>query len=163
MPALERLKTLRRVERPWWLAVVACTGAVVMGHFLRQLNIVLNPLAWSSAEIISALLSFTIAASVLVRYYGTGNRVTLLLGLTFGVTGFIHLGAIFEFYEHFLKQTEQLKVPVTWMIGQVLLGLLLLVACILNKWLPWPRDPGKMWRRYRPWWWPRRSWFRRRS
>ena len=143
MAVLEGLKNLRRVERPWWLAVVACSGAVVLGHFLRQLNIVLNPLAWSSAEIISALLSFTIAASVLVRYYGTGNRISLLLGLTFGVTGIIHLGAIFEFYDHFLKPSEQVRVPVSWMIGQTLLGLLLLVACVINKWLPWPRDPGK--------------------
>jgi diguanylate cyclase (GGDEF)-like protein len=143
MAVLEGIKTLRRVERPWWLAVVACSGAVVLGHFLRQLNIVLNPLAWSSAEIISAMLSFTIAASVLVRYYGTGNRVSLLLGLTFGVTGIIHLGAIFEFYDHFLKPSEQVRVPISWMIGQTLLGLLLLVACIINKWLPWPRDPGK--------------------
>jgi diguanylate cyclase (GGDEF)-like protein len=143
MAVLAKLNALRRVERPWWLAVVACSGAVVMGHFLRQLNIVLNPLAWSSAEIISALLSFTIASSVLVRYYGTGNRVSLLLGLTFGVTGIIHLGAIFEFYDHFLKPAEQVRVPVSWMIGQMLLGLLLLVACVINKWLPWPRDPRK--------------------
>jgi diguanylate cyclase (GGDEF)-like protein len=143
MAVLQSLKELRRGERSWWLAVVACTGAVAMGHFLRQLNIVLNPLAWSSAEIISALLSFTIAASVLIRYYGTGNRVSLLLGLTFGVTGFIHLGAIFEFYDHFLKRAEQVHVPVSWMIGQTLLALLLLVACVINKWLPWPRDPGK--------------------
>ncbi len=143
MAVLQNLKTLRLTGRPWWLALVACSGAVVVGHFLRQLNIVLNPLAWSSAEIISALLSFTIAASVLVRYYGTGNRVSLLLGLTFGVTGIIHLSAIFEFYDHFLKHSEQVRVPVSWMIGQTLLGLLLLVACVINKWLPWPRDPGK--------------------
>ena len=143
MAVLERLENLRRIERPWWLVVVACSGAIALGHFLRQLDIVLNPLAWSSAEIISALLSFTIAASVLVRYYGTGNRVSLLLGLTFGVTGIIHLGAIFEFYDHFLKPAEQVRVPVSWMIGQTLLGLLLLVACVMNKWLPWPRDPGK--------------------
>ncbi len=143
MAEAESLKTLRRVERPWTLAVVACTGAVVVGHFLRQLNIVLNPLAWSSAEIISALLSFTIAASVLVRYYGTGNRTSLFLGLTFAVTGFIHLGAIFEFYDHSLVHSEQGRVPVSWMFGQTLLAVLLLVACIINKWLPWPRDPGK--------------------
>jgi diguanylate cyclase (GGDEF)-like protein len=139
MGALERLQNLRRMERPWWLAVVACTAAVIVGHFLRQLNIVFNPLAWSSAEIISALLSFTIAASVLVRFYGTGNRVSLLLGLTFGITGVIHLGAIFEFYNH----AEQARVPVSWMIGQTLLALLLLAACVIDKWLPWPRDPGK--------------------
>src|ERR1700676_5408363 len=142
MVVVARLKNLRPVGRSWWLAVVACSGAVVLGHLLRQLNIVLNPLAWSSAEIISALLSFTIAASVLVRYYGTGNRISLLLGLTFGVTGIIHLGAFFEFYDHFLKPSEQVRVPVSWMIGQRLLALLLLVACVINKWLPWPRDPG---------------------
>ena len=134
---------MRPAGRPWWLALVACSGAVVLGHTLRQLNIVLNPLAWSSVEIISALLSFTIAASVLVRYYGTGNRVSHLLGLTFGVTGLIHLGAIFEFYDRYLKHSEQVHVPVSWMIGQTLFGLLLLVACVINKWLPWPRDPGK--------------------
>jgi diguanylate cyclase (GGDEF)-like protein len=143
MGVLRRLETIRTAGRPWWLAVVACSGAVVVGHFLRQLDIVFNPLAWSSAEIISALLSFTIAASVLVRYFGTGNRVSLLLGLTFGVTGIIHLGAIFEFYDHFLKHSEQVRVPVSWMIGQMLLGLLLLFASVMNKWLPWPRDPGK--------------------
>lgn len=143
MPVLQGIKTIRPIGRSWWLAVVACSGAVVLGHLLRQLNIVLNPLAWSSAEIISALLSFTIAASVLVRYYGTGNRISLLLGLTFGVTGIIHLGAIFEFYDHFLKPSEQVRVPVSWMIGQTLLALLLLVACVINKWLHWPRDPGK--------------------
>jgi diguanylate cyclase (GGDEF)-like protein len=143
MAVLERLKTFRTVDRPWWPAVVACSGAVILGHFLRQLNIVLNPLAWSSSEIISALLSFTIAASVLVRYYGSGNRVSLFLGLTFGVTAIIHLGAIFEFYDHFLKPAEEIRVPVSWMIGQTLLGVLLLVACVINRWLPWPRDPSK--------------------
>src|SRR5580692_12058280 len=124
MVVVARLKNLRHVDRPWWLALVACIAAVALGTFLRDLNIVLNPLAWSSAEIISALLSFTIAASVLVRYYGTGNRVSLLLGLTFGVTGIIHLGAIFEFYDRFLKHSEQVLVPVSWMIGQTRLGLL---------------------------------------
>src|SRR3974377_1389079 len=143
MAVFQKLKSMRPAGRPWWLAIVACSGAVVLGHSLRQLNIVLNPLAWSSVEIISALISFTIAASVLVRYYGTGNRVSHLLGMTFGVTGIIHLGAIFEFYDHYLKHTEPTRHPVSWMIGKTLFGMLLLVACVINKWLPWPRDPGK--------------------
>src|SRR5665811_2225653 len=137
MIVLEGLTAIRRAVRNVFLVLMACGSCVLLGHFLRQLNTVLNPLAWSSAEIISALLSLTIAANVLVRYYGTGNRVSLLLGLTFGVTGVIHLGATFEFYDHFLKPSEQLRVPVSWMIGQMLLGLLLLVACVVNKWLPW--------------------------
>jgi len=141
MSVLKGFRTVRRAVPPSWFALGACSGAVLLGYFLRQLDIVLNPLAWSSAEIISALLSFTIAASVLVRYHGTGNRVSLFFGLTFIVTGVIHLGAIFEFYDHFLKHSEQVRVPVSWMTGQTLLGLLFLIACVINKWFPWPRDP----------------------
>jgi diguanylate cyclase (GGDEF)-like protein len=141
MIVLEGLIVVRRIVRSVGLILIACAGCVLLGHFLRQLNIVLNPLAWSSAEIISALLSLTIAANVLVRYHGTGNRVLLLLGLTFGITGVIHLGAIFEFY-HLLDRAEQFRVPVSWMVGQTLLGLLLLIAYAVNKWLPWPRDPA---------------------
>jgi diguanylate cyclase (GGDEF)-like protein len=142
MIVLEGLTTIRRVARNMGLILLACGGCVLLGHFLRQLNIVLNPLAWSGAEIISALLSLTIAANVLVRYHGTGNRGSLLLGLTFGMTGLIHLGAIFEFYR-FLDRAQQLHVPVSRMVGQTLLGLLLLTAYAINKRLPWTRDARK--------------------
>ena len=142
MIVLEGLIAIRRVVRNVCLVLIACGGCVLLGHFLRQLNIVLNPLAWSSAEIISALLSLTIAANVLVRYHGTGNRVSLLLGMTFGITGIIHLGAIFEFY-HLLDRAEQFRVPVSWMVGQTLLGLFLLIAYALNQQLSWPRDTKK--------------------
>jgi hypothetical protein len=62
MIVLEGLIAIRRIVRNGGLLILACGGCVLLGHFLRQLNIVVNPLAWSSAEIISALLSLTIAA-----------------------------------------------------------------------------------------------------
>ena len=136
------LTAFRRAARNTILILMGSASCVLLGHFLRQFNIILNPLAWSSAEIISALLSLTIAANVLVRYYGTANRVSLLLGLTFGITGVIHLGGIFEFY-HLLDSPERFRVPVSWMTGQTLLGLLLLLANAINKHLPWPRDSRK--------------------
>jgi diguanylate cyclase (GGDEF)-like protein len=140
MIVLEGLKTLRRVVRIVWFAALACGGLLVLGHFLRQLNVVVNPLVWSSAQIISALLSFTIAANVLVRYHGTSNRVSLFLGLSLAVTGIVHLLAIFEFYDRFLSHAEQFRVPLSWMVGQTLLGLLFLIAHDVNKRLPWPRE-----------------------
>ncbi len=142
MIVLEGLTAPRRAARNMGLVLLACASCVLLGYFLRQLDIVLNPLVWSSAEIISALLSLTIAANVLVRYHGTGNRVLLLLGLTFGITGIIHLGAIFEFYD-LLDRAQQVNVPVSWMLGQTLLGLLLFIAYAISKRLPWPRDPAK--------------------
>ena len=143
MAVLGGFTVIKRTVRNAGLILLACAGFIALGHFLRQLDIVLNPLAWSSAEIFSALLSFTIAANVLVRYHGTGNRASLLLGLTFGITGIIHLGAIFELYRYFLETSEQYRVPISWMAGQTLLALLLLAAYAINKQLPWPRDPRK--------------------
>jgi len=137
------LTLIRRAARNVWFILFACAGFVALGRFLSQLDIVVNPLAWSSAEIISALLSITIAANVLVRYFGTGNRVSLLLGLTFSITGLIHLGAIFEFYHDFAQRSEQFRVPLSWMVGQTLLGLLFLAAYAINESLPWPREPKR--------------------
>jgi diguanylate cyclase (GGDEF)-like protein len=139
MIVLEGLNAIRRALRNIGLVLLACGSCVLLGHFLRELNIVLNPLAWTSAEIISALLSLTIAANVLVRYHGTGNRVSLLLGLTFAVTGIVHLGGIFEFY-HSLDHADQFHVPVSWMAGQSLLGLFLFLAYTIDKYVPWPRE-----------------------
>src|ERR1700676_5204485 len=126
MIVLEGFKALRSIVRIAWIAMLACGGLIVVGHLLRQLNIVVNPLVWSSAQIITALLSFTIAANVLVRYHGTGNRVSLLLGLTLAVSGIIHLFAILEFYRHFLAHVEQFRAPLLWMVGQMVLGVVFL-------------------------------------
>jgi diguanylate cyclase (GGDEF)-like protein len=143
MIVLEKSALLRRVAHFVGIGFLASLGLILFGHFLRQFNIVINPLVWSSQEIISALLSFTIAANVLVRYHGTGNRVSLLLGVTFGIGGFIHLGAIFEFYYYFIAQSQEFRVPLAWMVGQTLQAFLFLIAYFLNKKLPWPREPQR--------------------
>ncbi len=140
MIVLEGFKTLRSVVRIAWIATLACGGLFVLGHLLRQLSIVVNPLVWSSAQIITALLSFTIAANVLVRYHGTGNRVSLLLGVTLAVSGIIHLIAILERYRRFLSLEENFRAPLSWMVGQTILGLIFLFAYSIDKHLPWPRE-----------------------
>jgi diguanylate cyclase (GGDEF)-like protein len=131
---------LNRRVRAVVAVLFACGGLVTLGHFLRQLSVVVHPLIWSSIQIIIALVSFTIAATVLVRFHGTGNRVLLLLGLTFTISALIHMGAIAEFYRHFLVRAEQLRVPLAWMIGQTLLGLLFLIAYAADGHLRWPRE-----------------------
>src|SRR6266849_1665034 len=143
MGEVQGLTPFRRAANSVWLVVLACAGFVALGHFLRKLDIVLNPLAWSGGEIIAALLCFGIAANVLVRDHGTGNRVSLLLGITFGITGMIHLAAIFEFYHDFADRSEQFRIPLSWVTGQTLLGLLFLAAYAINKHLPWPRESRK--------------------
>jgi len=140
MIVLEGLKTLKNVVRIAPIMALTCAGLFVLGHLLRQVSVLMNPLVWSSAQIITALLSFTIAANVLVRYHGTGNRVSLLLGVTLAVSGIIHLIAIVERFHRVLSLEENFRAPLSWMVGQTILALIFLFAYSIDKHLPWPRE-----------------------
>lgn len=127
-----------------WLTGAALSGCViVIGHFLRHLSLTFNSVLWDSADIIAALLGFTIAANILVRYHGTGDRLSLFLGAAFGLDGLIHLGGIVELPGELMKPANAVCVPLYWMAGGILLGVLLLAALGLDKWLPWPRESNR--------------------
>lgn len=127
-----------------WLTGAALSGCViVIGHFLRHLSLTFNPVLWDSADIIAALLGFTIAANILVRYHGTGDRLSLFLGAAFGLDGLIQLGGIVELPGELVKLANAVRVPLYWMAGGTLLGVLLLAALGLDKWLPWPRESNR--------------------
>ena len=117
---------------------------VLIGYALRRVNIVFNPVPWASIQVISSFISFSIAANVLVRFLGTNNRTSLLLGSTFGLLGFIQLAAIAEFHHREVAAAPaqlHFSPPLfSWMIGQTLLAVILLLAFPLEKWLPWPRQ-----------------------
>jgi diguanylate cyclase (GGDEF)-like protein len=126
------------------LAAVALSGCVIIiAHFLRHLGLTFNPILWASAEIIAALLGFTIAANILVRYHGTGDRFSLFLGAAFGLDGLIQLGGILGLHQELLSRTSLVRVPLYWMVGGTLLGIVLLAAIGLDKWLPWPRESNR--------------------
>jgi diguanylate cyclase (GGDEF)-like protein len=149
-PTMERrgnssmdLTEQRALKRGWqlYLAAVPLCGLIILfAHFLQHLGLSFNPILWASAEIIAALLGFTIAANVLVRFHGTADRFSLFLGTAFGLDGLIQLGGILEMRGEFSGAALPLRVPLYWMAGRTLLGLLLLAAIGLEKWLPWPRE-----------------------
>ena len=123
-------------------AALSC-GVIVGAHFLRQLGISFNPALLASAEVIAALLGFTIAANIWVRFDGTGDRFALLIGAAFGLDGWIQLTAILGLRGELLSRGLAMRVPLYWMAGRTLLGVLLLAAIGLEKWLPWPREPKR--------------------
>ncbi len=123
-------------------AALSC-GVMVGAHFLRQLGISANPALLASAEVIAALLGFTIAANIWVRFDGTGDRFALLIGTAFGLDGWVQLTAILGLRGELLSRGPAMRVPLYWMAGRTLLGVLLLAAIGLEKWLPWPREPKR--------------------
>jgi len=136
--------TEQRALKPSWqicLAAVPVCGAIILfAHFLQRLGLSFNPILWASAEVIAALLGLTIAANVLVRFHRTADRFSLFLGTAFGLDGLIQLGGILAMRGEFSGAAMPLRVPLYWMAGRTLLGLLLLAAIGLEKWLPWPRE-----------------------
>jgi diguanylate cyclase (GGDEF)-like protein len=123
------------------VALSGCVG--VLAHFLHQLGLSFNPVLWASAEIIVALLGFTIAANILVGFHGTGDRFSLFLGAAFGLDGLIQLSGIAGLPGELLSGAGTEHVPLYWMAGRTLLGVLLLAAIGLDKCLPWPRESNK--------------------
>lgn len=130
----------KRVLRTSLVAGVLSGGVIVIAHFLRQIGGSFNPVLWASAEVIAALLGFTIAANILVRYHGTADRFSLFLGAAFGLDGLIQLGGIIELHGEVLSHANAARVPVYWMTGGILLSVLLLGAIGFDNWLPWPRE-----------------------
>jgi diguanylate cyclase (GGDEF)-like protein len=133
----------KRNVRIFLAAAAVCVFVTLFAHFLRQLGFSFNPVLWASAEIIAALLGFTIAANILVRYHGTGDRFSLFLGAAFGLDGLIQLSGILELRGPLLSSPSSAHIPLYWMAGGTLLGALLLAAIGLDKWLPWPRESNR--------------------
>src|SRR6202043_3329344 len=101
---------------------VASSGCVgVLAHFLRQLGLSFNPVLWASAQIIVALLGFTIAANILVRFHGTVDRFSLFLGAAFGLDGLIQLTGMAGLHGELLSGPGTPRVPLYWMAGWTVL------------------------------------------
>lgn len=133
----------KRNIRIYLVAAALCGGVIVVGHLLQRLGLSFNPVLWASAEIIVALLGFTIAANIVVRFHGTVDRFSLFLGAAFGLDGLIQLAGIAELHSELMTRASPGRVPFCWMAGATLLGLLLLSSPRLDKWLPWPRESNR--------------------
>jgi diguanylate cyclase (GGDEF)-like protein len=139
--ALAKLKK-NQVGRSLGLAA-SCVVVERAGYLLAHFRIQFNPRVGEGSQIITAFLAFALAANFVLRFYGTADRVSLLLGLGLGLVGLIQVGGIIELLWHFSTTAAQLRLPLSWMASGTLFALLLLAAPYLGKHLPWPRDPQK--------------------
>jgi diguanylate cyclase (GGDEF)-like protein len=142
---------LRRITRgkqlALWAAALTCMVLfIAAGYLLRRINVVFNPVPWASVQVISSFLAFGIAANVVVRFLGTNNRTSLILGSTFGLIGFIQLIGILELHHRFdtIALHPRVSLPLfSGIIAQTLLAVFLLLAFPIERRLPWPRQRKK--------------------
>jgi diguanylate cyclase (GGDEF)-like protein len=149
-PAVAIVTNLRRYTRLAFQSLVlggVAVALVVVGYLLRQLNVVFNPALWASIQLIASFLSFSIAANVLVRFLGTGDRASLILGSGFVLGGCTELAGIIAFYSQSSDVSARAQAslsPILWMIAETLLAILLLLAFSIDEWLTWPRQPKRV-------------------
>src|SRR5260370_40738443 len=80
----------------------------------------------------------------MVRFRSTYDRMSLILAFGFFVSGVIETIACFRFYDLLGREPAALlHVPLGWMVGRTLLGILLIAAGIVGRRMPNAREPGR--------------------
>lgn len=128
----------------WALGVIAITALIALSGSLRHFPFSAEPAVYSYLQIVGSLLCFTYAANAIVRFRGTHDRRTLILAFGFVLSGMIETVATFNFYDVLAGgATEQMRVPLAWMVSRTLLALVMIAALVVERRLPNSRDPGR--------------------
>jgi len=128
----------------WVLGLAGGAISLALLWWLRHLSFSSDPLLFAYLELVGSLLSFTYAANALIRFRGTHDRISLILALSFVLSGLIETGATFGIHNLLADgPVAQLHVPLAWMVGRTLLAALLLAALVVERRLPNAREPGR--------------------
>jgi len=117
---------------------------IVAAFWLRGIDLEQNSLLQVYLQIISGLLAFIFSALTLVRFQGTQDRISLILGSGFLLSGAVLTASSALFFQ-FLPDAPQrlLWAPIAWWVGRIILALLLLVALVVEHFIPRSRHPRR--------------------
>jgi diguanylate cyclase (GGDEF)-like protein len=112
--------------------------------YLRSAEISGNPQTYLYLEIGGTLISFCYAANALVRFRGTHDRTALILSFGFVLSGIIETVSYFGLNEQIqADQVPMTSVPMGWMVSRTLLGIMLLAAILIERYIPTARQPSR--------------------
>src|SRR6266478_3343444 len=117
---------------------------ILAASWLRRITLHPDPLLQGYLQVISGLLAFVFAAVTLVRFQGTQDRISLILGAGFLLSGAILTATSVLFFQ-FLPDAplRLLWAPIAWWLGRIVLALLLVVALLVEHFLPRSRHPRR--------------------
>jgi diguanylate cyclase (GGDEF)-like protein len=127
--------------------LASVSGFVVLFFFAKWLRIVPlepYPVLQGYLQITSGLLAFVFAAVTLVRFQGTQDRISLILGAGFLLSGTILTVSSLLFFQ--FQQNMQLQLrwaSVSWWVSRIVLALLFVVAQLVEHFLPRSRHPRR--------------------
>src|SRR5258706_264077 len=135
--------TMRRSNTTIFLAHFAVFLFVVLAaSWLRRIALQPDAILQGYLQVISALLAFVFAVITLVRFQGTQDRISLILGAGFLLSGVVLTATSVLFFQFFPDASLRfLWAPIAWWLGRMVLALLLLVALLVERFLPRSRHP----------------------
>jgi diguanylate cyclase (GGDEF)-like protein len=117
---------------------------VLAAYWLRRITLEPDAILQGYLQVISGLLAFVFAAVTLVRFQGTQDRISLILGAGFLLSGAVLTGTSVLFFQLFPDAPLRLLwAPIAWWLGRIVLALLLVVALLVERFLPRSRHPRR--------------------
>ncbi|MGC1903969.1 MAG: GGDEF domain-containing protein [Candidatus Acidiferrum sp.] len=113
-----------------------------LSMWLRVVPLQSDPVLQGYLQVTTGLLAFVFAAVTLVRFQGTQDRISLILGSGFLLSGTLLTASSLLFFQFLQETPVHLRWgPVSWWVGRIVLGLLLVVALLVEHFVPRSRRP----------------------
>lgn len=133
-------------DRPAVHRVLLHTGGFLLiflaAFWLRGLTPPPDPILMGYLQITTGLFAFVFAAVSLVRFQGTQDRITLILGSGFLLSGATLTASSVLFFQGMRESTLWFVwAPAAWWISRLLLALLFVAALVVEHFLPRSRHP----------------------
>jgi len=132
-------------RRQFQRLLMHATGFVLIflaADWLREISLRPNPILQGYLQITTGLFAFVFAAVALVRFQGTQDRISLILGSGFLLSGGTLIASSILFFQLIHEnQIWFLWAPVAWWISRLLLALLFAMALVVEHFLPRSRHP----------------------
>jgi diguanylate cyclase (GGDEF)-like protein len=104
---------------------------------LRPFSLEPDPVLQGYLQVISALLAFVFAALSFVRFQGTQDRIALILGGGYLLSGAVLSASSVLFFQFSQDSPARATwAPVAWWLSRMILALLLLVALLVERFIP---------------------------
>ena len=136
------LNSERWEATPVFWHVVALLLILLFALWLRPVPLQADPSFQGYLQVVTSVLAFVFSAVTLVRFQGTQDRISLILGAGFLLSGAVLAGSSVLFFQ--LPAEQQLQIqwaPVALWVGRMILALLLVVALLVEHFLPRSRRP----------------------
>jgi diguanylate cyclase (GGDEF)-like protein len=138
------LTNIRSRVGPILASVSALILLLFFAMWLRVVPLEPDPVLQGYLQVTTGLLAFVFAAVTLVRFQGTQDRISLILGAGFLLSGTILTASSLLFFQFQQETPIQLRwAPVSWWVSRIVLALLLVVALLVEHFLPRSRHPRR--------------------